>query len=76
MSNKIIIKVKDKICSHDCSSFPDTQHFTYVRNRIPNGDIQIEKDDIVIYTETSLTQIFLLPKINEMYFGSGVVVEK
>lgn len=61
--NKTIIKVEDKLSSHDCSAYLDTQHFTYVRNRSPNGIILIEKDDIVIYTETSLTNINSLPKI-------------
>ena len=58
----MIIKIKDKIFSHDSLILSDTQHFTYVRNKNPSGDIQIIKDDIVIYTETSLTEINSLPK--------------
>ena len=64
MTDKIIIKIKDTICSHDCSVFPDTEHCTYIRNRTPNGDIEIKKDDIVIYTDTSLRHLSSLSKKN------------
>ncbi len=52
--NQKIVKIKDDICSHDCSVFPDTNNLRFIRNRVENGDIQILDDDIVIYTDTSL----------------------
>ena len=52
--NKKIIKIKDDICSHDCSVFPDTNNLRFVRNRVENGYVEIADDDIVIYTDTSL----------------------
>jgi hypothetical protein len=54
MENKIIIKIKDDISSHDCSVYPDTSKCIFIRNRVENQDIEIFNDDIVVYTDTSL----------------------
>ena len=54
MENKKVVKIKDDICSHDCSVFPDTNNLIFIRNQIENGDIEILDDDIVVYTDTSL----------------------
>ena len=80
MDNRIVIKIKDDICSHDCSVFPDTSNCIFLRNRDENGDIEISNEDIVIYTETSLhkaksfeskKKIALMvesPEINRQYY--------
>jgi hypothetical protein len=62
MSKKIIIKVKDGTVNHEPSFIKDNEFIHYVRNLSPNsnGDVNIDKDDIVIYT--NLFQRFIEPK--------------
>jgi len=62
--NKIPIKIKDNMSSHDSSCYPDTNCFTFIRNRIENGDITINTGDIVIYTDTNLQNIHPNAKTN------------
>lgn len=52
MSNKIIIKVKDGTCNHHPLFLKDSETIQYIRNLSPNsdGDVNIDQDDIVIYT--------------------------
>lgn len=53
----MIIKIKDRMSSHDSSCYPDTNDIQYIRNLIPGGDIEINIGDVVIYTDNSLTDI-------------------
>lgn len=59
MSNKISIKIKDGTSNHEPSFMTDTKHIHYIRNTTldSDGDIEINKGDIVIYTDLYLDKI-------------------
>jgi hypothetical protein len=60
----MIIKIIDNLFSHEPTFISDTSNIYFIRNTIPNGNIIINRDDIVIYTDTSLTKINSLAKKN------------
>lgn len=66
MSNKIIIKVKDGTCNHEPSIIKDSEFIQYIRNLSPygDGDVNIDQDDIVIYTELFQKNIDTKAKCN------------
>jgi hypothetical protein len=53
MTSKTIIKVKDCNCNHEPSFLRDSEFIQYIRNLSPysNGDVLVENDDIVVYTD-------------------------
>jgi hypothetical protein len=52
MSDKIVVKLKDRNCSHEPHFFTDSDNIHYIRNLTPNGngDLKVDVGDIVIYT--------------------------
>jgi hypothetical protein len=66
MTNKITVKVKDGNCNHEPSFFNDSDNIKYIRNLTPNGngDLNINKGDIVMYTDKFLHNIDPNAKIN------------
>jgi len=52
MSEKIVVKLKDRNCSHEPHFFTDSDNIHYIRNLTPNGngDLKVDVGDIVIYT--------------------------
>ena len=49
---RYIVKIKDGNCNHEPSFFPDTDNIRFLKNTSPNsnGDIVVDKGDVVIYT--------------------------
>jgi len=81
MSNKIIVKLKDRNCSHEPYFFTDSDNIHYIRNLTPNGngDLKVDIGDIVIYTnhfqknvdQKAKKNIALMmegPEINRKYY--------
>lgn len=52
MSDKIIVKIKDRCCSHEPHFFTDSEKIRFIRNltRKGRGELEINDGDIVIYT--------------------------
>lgn len=55
MASKISIKLKDNICNHEPSFFTDTESIHYIKNILPGGDLEVNENDIVMYTDLFLT---------------------
>jgi len=66
MSKKIIIKLKDGTVNHEPSFIKDTEFIQYIRNLSPNsnGDVNVNVDDIVIYTDLFQNNIDSKAKFN------------
>nr|UZT28774.1 hypothetical protein [Nucleocytoviricota sp.]UZT29050.1 hypothetical protein [Nucleocytoviricota sp.] len=66
MTNKIVVKIKDKNVKHEPSFITDSNNIHYIRNLTPNnnGDLIINKEDIVIYTDQFVRSIDLNAKYN------------
>ena len=55
MAAKISIKLKDNICNHEPSFFTDTESIHYIKNLSPGGDLEVNENDTVMYTDLFLT---------------------
>lgn len=66
MTDKINIKIKDANIRHEPSAINDSEHIHYIRDVTPsgNGDLVIDKGDIVMYTNTFQQNIDPNAKIN------------
>jgi hypothetical protein len=56
MSDVIIVKIKDGSFNHEPSIIRDTKNINFIRNlnKNSNGDLLINNNDIVIYTDLFL----------------------
>jgi hypothetical protein len=59
MSDCIIVKIKDGCFNHEPSIIRDTKNINFIRNlnKNSNGDLLINNNDIVIYTDLFLNKI-------------------
>jgi hypothetical protein len=60
----MIIKIIDNLFSHEPNFITDSSNIHYIRNTTPTNTIIINKDDNVMYTDTSLTKKHPLAKLN------------
>ena len=72
----MIVKMVDVMCSHEPFYFLNTPTLQIVRNLTPQNKLVIEKDDVVIYTDTSITathsckkKIVLMLESQELHRG-------
>jgi hypothetical protein len=59
-----VIKIHDCCFSHEPNFLKDTPNFKFIRSLKQFERVEIQKDDIVIYTDCCLTEISPLAKIN------------
>jgi hypothetical protein len=52
----MIVKIVDTMCSHEPGYFLNTPTLQVVRNLTPQNTLTIHPEDVVIYTDTSITQ--------------------
>ena len=60
----VTIKIHDICFSHEPNFIENTDKITFIRNLKEGGIININKNDIVIYTDLCIGQINLLSKKN------------